>query len=1202
MRKLLVTILAVVLMSGTRLPQATASPADPIPPRAQVEVRSPAPPGPVETDGTARANLGAPPSDGVPALSVEEPHQVELDVPLKGGEIIGPRTAAAGWVTIVTEDFEGAFPSGDWSVFDNDGSVNGEFYWDEDDYKPHSGGGSAWAANGGANGLDPEVYYYPNYAQSWMVYGSFDLSDASDAELLFYYWNQSEISDDWFGWYASKDGTHFYGSRTSGDSGGWRSKNFDLTAVPTIGDVTGDPSVWIAFVFTSDGSNVDDGPFVDDITLRKYTSGTEPNLKPHTPSGWASPIVPSSAQGTHTVDQLCADGNTYVDWAVVNEGASTLTRFYTTLYVDDAPLQTWTTDGLDQGWYTFVEDWLLPPDSLVPGWHTLKIVADVYDDVAESNETDNVWEHDFYWDTCATPPSWLLLYYMSNGGNLEDGCETKFRAIAQEANNPDFRAWVLWDHVSGEDRVYRMKDNSDWENGYVHNVDYWTATDIGLGSAEMDTGDVNTLNAFVDFVLARQQADHYALIIFNHGGGVHPTVLGSDVAITGICFDDDPSSYLSVQELGQGTAHLAGAIGRNFEILHLDACLMQMIEINHEVHSDCDYVIASENEGWTWTSGTSWEADYLDDITSTSTAGDLANSVAAAYYNDMASYGATMSVLRTSYTGGVATAVDGLADALINHLRMIRGDLQSARNDAQKFAYYDGDNTMTQSNIFLDLRDFAEEVNGHVTISEVNDAASAVIDAVGSEGGDFVRWEAHHNDAGASPSSGYWFDAGTYGVSLFFPESVSPSGQNVYYNYVNDSGTPSNLAFCSSTQWDEFLRAYLEWKVLKASSSGASGVDIACTLDELGRGNGTTTFTRLYKSGASVSLTAPVSAGGLDFVRWDRDGSSYSTDRSISFSMSSDYDFEVIYELSNTPPDISGLPDQGLDEDDSLDDAIDLWAYASDVETPDTGLTFTIDNTPAPNAGVSVDANHYVDINPVADWYGTTSVHIKVEDPEGAFDTDAFSVTVNAVNDAPWIEPQVPDRSADEDEDISIDLTAHEHDVESSGTGLDWTASEADHCTVSGENSDDDVLTFTPEPHFYGSDVVTLTLTDGGGASASQPVTLTWLSVNDAPVIGGLPDQSLDEDTALDDAIDLWAYASDVETPDTGLTFTIDNAPDPNAGVSVDSNRYVDINPAADWHGTTSVRIKVEDPEGAFDIDTFQVTINYYFYLPLVHR
>lgn len=182
-----------------------------------------------------------------------------------------------GWTTIKSEGFEGQFPNGAWQVFDNDGSTNGQYYWDDDDYKPRAGSWSAWAANGGANARDPQYSFYANNMRSWMRYGPFDLSNANDAELLFHYWNQSEANYDYFGWYASANGTNFYGYRVSGDSGGWRYVNFDLTAVPTLGNLVGDSSVWIAFIFNSDSSIVDDGPFVDDVLLQKNTISSCPN-------------------------------------------------------------------------------------------------------------------------------------------------------------------------------------------------------------------------------------------------------------------------------------------------------------------------------------------------------------------------------------------------------------------------------------------------------------------------------------------------------------------------------------------------------------------------------------------------------------------------------------------------------------------------------------------------------------------------------------------------------------------------------------------------------------------------------------------------------------------------------------------------------------------------------------------------------------
>ncbi|MDY0019210.1 MAG: S8 family peptidase, partial [Anaerolineae bacterium] len=178
-----------------------------------------------------------------------------------------PSFSAAGLTTIMSENFEGAFPTGLWSVFDDDGATNGEYYWDDITYKPYAGTYSAWA---GASGLSPSSYY-TDYMKSWMVYGPFDLSDAAAANLQFYYWSKTELDYDYFGWYASADGTNFYGTRVSGAAASWNYVDFDLTNVPTLGDLSGDSSVWIAFIFTSDGSGVDVGSFVDNVVLQKTT-------------------------------------------------------------------------------------------------------------------------------------------------------------------------------------------------------------------------------------------------------------------------------------------------------------------------------------------------------------------------------------------------------------------------------------------------------------------------------------------------------------------------------------------------------------------------------------------------------------------------------------------------------------------------------------------------------------------------------------------------------------------------------------------------------------------------------------------------------------------------------------------------------------------------------------------------------------------
>ena len=110
----------------------------------------------------------------------------------------------------------------------------------------------------------------------------------------------------------------------------------------------------------------------------------------------------------------------------------------------------------------------------------------------------------------------------------------------------------------------------------------------------------------------------------------------------------------------------------------------------------------------------------------------------------------------------------------------------------------------------------------------------------------------------------------------------------------------------------------------------------------------------------------------------------------------SDYTPELVVEYtpSNTAPVISGLPDQELLMNSSSDNAIDLWAYANDIEDIDADLIFSISNTPAVSAGVTIDSNRYIDINPDSGWTGSTNVDIQVQDTGSLIDTDTFNVTV----------------------------------------------------------------------------------------------------------------------------------------------------------------------------------------------------------------
>ena len=186
-------------------------------------------------------------------------------------------TGEKGWQNIMTEDFEGLFPSGGWYTSHSTGAA--PYYWGKDDYNPYTGTYSAWCAgdhDAGFPDLDPATAEYPVDMSAWMVWGPFSLSDATDAEFLFYYWLDSETNYDFFSRMASINGTNFFGAQESGNTGGWVGGELNLTDVFTLGDLTGQPEVWVAFIFQSDGSVTEQGVFVDDLVLRQDVAGDQP--------------------------------------------------------------------------------------------------------------------------------------------------------------------------------------------------------------------------------------------------------------------------------------------------------------------------------------------------------------------------------------------------------------------------------------------------------------------------------------------------------------------------------------------------------------------------------------------------------------------------------------------------------------------------------------------------------------------------------------------------------------------------------------------------------------------------------------------------------------------------------------------------------------------------------------------------------------
>jgi hypothetical protein len=189
----------------------------------------------------------------------------------------------------------------------------------------------------------------------------------------------------------------------------------------------------------------------------------------------------------------------------------------------------------------------------------------------------------------------------------------------------------------------------------------------------------------------------------------------------------------------------------------------------------------------------------------------------------------------------------------------------------------------------------------------------------------------------------------------------------------------------------------------------------------------------------------------------------------------------------NTPPTISGLPDLTVPASSSLAPAIDLWSYAADAQSPISQLTFTIDNTPNANAGVSVSGNRYLNVNPTAGWTGQTTVRIRVTDSGGLSDTDQFVTTV--ANTPPTLNP-LPTMltAANEPAHPTIDLWQYAFDYQTPTNQLAFEIVSVTATAVNLTLTSNRYLTIDPEPDWLGTAQAVIRVADSDHMTAEQTV------------------------------------------------------------------------------------------------------------------
>jgi hypothetical protein len=334
---------------------------------------------------------------------------------------------------------------------------------------------------------------------------------------------------------------------------------------------------------------------------------------------------------------------------------------------------------------------------------------------------------------------WALLAYIAGDNNLSDAGLADIRELCEVGASQDVHVGVEIDTYGEHTGSLRYEITpADW-TGKAHRT-------VIERLPEKDTGDPETLRAFLVWGLGRFPADNTLVVVWNHGTGFRS--IRRDIGY------DDFGSSLDMPEI-EGALRRSGIGPDNkITILGFDACLMSMIEIANHFVDQVEIIVGSQQTE----PGDGWPYDMVLAAANKSPSKiEMAKQIVKLYiksYKEMGVYGVTQSAIDVAKTERVMEALSELGHLLADSLLAYGDLLRRVRLSAQTFEMAD----------YVDLIHLAGLIAKHVPDSRVTDAANAL----------------------AKAASACLLAAETFGDTVAEARGVSvwfPGHPRLYYNY-----------------------------------------------------------------------------------------------------------------------------------------------------------------------------------------------------------------------------------------------------------------------------------------------------------------------------------------------------------------------------------------------------------------------------------
>ena len=361
-------------------------------------------------------------------------------------------------------------------------------------------------------------------------------------------------------------------------------------------------------------------------------------------------------------------------------------------------------------------------------------------------------------------PEWTVMVYLDADNDLESAGINDINEMEMVGSTSDVNIVVQIDRIPGYDT-----SNSNWTNTRRYYITpdldpYIINSQLINDLSEQNMGSTETLINFADWTVNNYPAKKYLLVIWNHGGGFRSSGLAKDIAWD----DTNGGDKITMPELEYAFSVISTKMGKNIDIVGMDACYMAMAEVAYQIKDYADILVTSEEsepfDGWPYDAILAQLAANPT-MFSTQLAADIVDKYIYFYpFDDV-----TQSAIDLSYTDTLADQLSNMALAIMNDTLTPANNYINAANSSQ---YY-GDSD------FIDLYDFCNNIYVYSNNINVKNIASSIQQTL-------LNAVINSDYNGESLS-------GSKGLSIYFPW---------YYGY---SGYYNNTNFAQDTFWDEML-------------------------------------------------------------------------------------------------------------------------------------------------------------------------------------------------------------------------------------------------------------------------------------------------------------------------------------------------------------------------------------------------------------